>query len=222
MRGRGVNQRQRPLLELPLVQVRQFLRAAEIRGLAAFLKLNVIAESVFEPAFDEIDGEVSDINANPLPTELLRRVNRRAATAKRIKHDVALVAAGFNDAFQQHLWFLRWITETLSRLRADRIYIGDNIADRNTSLSLKVAFETGNTSFCRPIDQTLFIKCVQLLLHRPRGALFSKQVQKDFIWHRPVAACFSRIELRHARPDSPVLVPAPVRSPTRKRPFSSE
>ena len=56
----GVNQRQRPLLELPLVQFRQRLRAAEIRGLAFFLKFSFIAESVFEPAFDKIDGEVSD------------------------------------------------------------------------------------------------------------------------------------------------------------------
>jgi hypothetical protein len=53
------------LLELPLVQFRQRLRAAEIRGLSFFLKLRVIAESVFEPAFDEVDGEVGDINANP-------------------------------------------------------------------------------------------------------------------------------------------------------------
>ena len=79
----GVNQRERPLLELPLVQFRQRLGAAEIRGLALFLKLNLLAEGVFEPAFDEIDGEVGDINANPLPAELLRRVNGRAATAKR-------------------------------------------------------------------------------------------------------------------------------------------
>jgi hypothetical protein len=39
-----------------------------------FLKLRVRAEGVFEPAFDEIDG-------NPLPTEFLRRVNGCAATA---------------------------------------------------------------------------------------------------------------------------------------------
>jgi hypothetical protein len=46
------------LLELPLVQLRQSLGAAEIRGLPFFFKLSVIAEGVFEPAFDEVDGEV--------------------------------------------------------------------------------------------------------------------------------------------------------------------
>ena len=96
-----LNQGQRPLLELPLVQFRQRLGAAKIGGLAAFLKLNIIAESVFEAAFDEVDGKVGDINANPLPSEFLRRVNGGAATAKWIKHDVALVAADRNDAFQQ-------------------------------------------------------------------------------------------------------------------------
>jgi hypothetical protein len=88
------------LLELPLVQFRQRLGAAEIRGLAAFLKLRVLAEGVFEPTLDEIDREVGDINANPLPAEFLRRVNGGAAAAKRIKHDVAFVAAGFDNAFE--------------------------------------------------------------------------------------------------------------------------
>ena len=91
VRGRASISDKRPLLELPLVQFRQGLRALEIGGLAAFLKLDVIAESVFEPAFDEIDGEVSDINANPLPAELLRRVNGGAATAKRIQHESPLL-----------------------------------------------------------------------------------------------------------------------------------
>ncbi len=40
------------------------------------------AGNVFEAAFDEIDGEVSDINADPLATEFLRHANSRAATAE--------------------------------------------------------------------------------------------------------------------------------------------
>jgi hypothetical protein len=43
--------------------------------------LYIRAESVFKPAFDEVDGEVGDIYANPLPAELLRRVNGGAAAA---------------------------------------------------------------------------------------------------------------------------------------------
>ena len=41
-----VNERERPMLELELVQFRQPLRAGEIRGLALFLKLQFLAERI--------------------------------------------------------------------------------------------------------------------------------------------------------------------------------
>src|SRR5208283_4120410 len=34
--------------------------------LAFFVNLNVLAKSIFKSALDEIDGDISDINANPL------------------------------------------------------------------------------------------------------------------------------------------------------------
>ena len=58
-------------------------------------------EGVLEPFFDERNGEVRDVDADPLAVELLRGVNGRAATAERVEHHVAFVAAGGNDAFQQ-------------------------------------------------------------------------------------------------------------------------
>ena len=115
------------MLELELVQFRQPFCASEIRWLSTLGKFQFVAECVFEPTFDEIDGEISDINANPLPTELLRRMNRRAATAKRIKDNVAFIAAGFNDAFEQRERLLRRITQTFLGLSANWIYVGDNI-----------------------------------------------------------------------------------------------
>ncbi|MBI3849555.1 MAG: hypothetical protein HY298_04590 [Verrucomicrobia bacterium] len=62
----GVNERERPMLELELVQFRQPLRAGEIRGLALFLKLQFLAKGIFQTALDKVDGEISDINADRL------------------------------------------------------------------------------------------------------------------------------------------------------------
>ena len=42
-----------------------------------------------------------DVDADPLPPELLRRVDRRAAAAERIEHDVAWVGRGGDDALKE-------------------------------------------------------------------------------------------------------------------------
>jgi len=44
--------------------------------------------------------QVRDVDADPLAIEFLRRVNCRAAAAKRIENDIACVAARQNEAFQ--------------------------------------------------------------------------------------------------------------------------
>ena len=59
----------------------------EVRRLAFFLKLQFLAERIAQASFDEIDSQVRDVYADPLATEFLRRVNRRAATAEWVKHD---------------------------------------------------------------------------------------------------------------------------------------
>lgn len=102
------------MLELPLVQFRETLCAAEIRRLPLLLKLNGFAECVFEPAFNQIDGQISNINANPAPTELLRSMNRCAATAKRIKHDITFLGAGFNYFIIGEFFKNEWSASTIS------------------------------------------------------------------------------------------------------------
>ena len=99
------------MLELELVLFRQPLCAAKVGRVAQFLKLQILAERIAQPALDQIDGEIGDINADPLPPGLLCRVYRRAATAERVEHHVAFVAARGNDAFQQSQWLLRRIAE---------------------------------------------------------------------------------------------------------------
>src|SRR5208283_2758934 len=84
------NQGKRPMLELEFVQLRQPFGAAQISGLSALFKLDFFAEGIFETAFDEVDGEIGDINADPLAAELLRGMNRCAAAAEWVENDVPL------------------------------------------------------------------------------------------------------------------------------------
>ena len=46
---------------------------------------------------------MGDVDAYPLPPELLRRIDRRPAAAERIEHHIAGVGGGigFDDAFEQ-------------------------------------------------------------------------------------------------------------------------
>ena len=77
------------MLELEFVVLGQLTRAAEIGGLSLFFELDFFAEGIAQPALDQIDREIGDIDADPLPAEFLRRVNGGAASAKRIEHHVA-------------------------------------------------------------------------------------------------------------------------------------
>jgi hypothetical protein len=43
---------------------------------------------------------VSHVDADPLPSELLRGMDRRTAAAERIEHHVAFVGRGGDDAFE--------------------------------------------------------------------------------------------------------------------------
>src|SRR5665213_4195209 len=79
-----------------------------------------------------------------------------AATAEWIKHDIAFVAAGFDDAFQKCERLLRRVAE---RLRAGRnLDVVPKITDGNPFLFVKITLESGNSlSSFRHDNQTLGI-----------------------------------------------------------------
>ena len=66
----------------------------------------LLSEGVSEAGLDEADGEVSDIDADPGAIELLRNLYGGATTAKRVKNDVAFVAACFEDSFKESFGLL--------------------------------------------------------------------------------------------------------------------
>jgi hypothetical protein len=86
------NQRQRPMLKLEFVELSESLCAFEISWLPFFFEFDLLAEGIFQATLNQIDREIGDVDADPLSPKLLRCVNRRAAAAKRIEHNIAGIA----------------------------------------------------------------------------------------------------------------------------------
>ena len=82
-----------------LVAFGQVAGTGQVLGCAVNLKGDA-RKGIFETLLDQADSQVGDVDAYPLAAQFLRGVNRRAATAERIKNHVAGVAAGVDDAFE--------------------------------------------------------------------------------------------------------------------------
>lgn len=100
------HQAQRPPLELVLVGRGQRGGIFRRGGLADHLIASQIPEGITKAGLDQSNREMGDIDADPLPAELLGSLDGRAAAAEGIEDDVAFVAAGFDDAFKQGDGFL--------------------------------------------------------------------------------------------------------------------
>jgi hypothetical protein len=88
------DQRDRPFLEFMLVAQGEIARGGNVLGHADRLELRVCAEGIAQAALDQRDGEVGDVDADPLPAEFLRGVNRGVAATERVEHDIAGVGRG--------------------------------------------------------------------------------------------------------------------------------
>ena len=91
--GDGVYERDGPPLELVFILRRERSCAVQVFRRAVDLEWYAW-EGVLQPLLDERYGKVRYVDADPLPTELLGRMNGGAASAERIKHDIALIRAG--------------------------------------------------------------------------------------------------------------------------------
>ena len=70
------------------------------------------AAAVLQPLRRDPARRGQGVDADPSPAEALGRLQRRAAAAKGVQHDVVPVAAGLDDPLQQGQGFLRWIAES--------------------------------------------------------------------------------------------------------------
>src|SRR6266542_748802 len=90
---------------------------------------NRFAVRVTQASVNEINGERRNIYADPVSTELLGRINGRATATERIEDEVALLASGADDSFQQGEWFLGWITKTFSSTGIDGVNINPHVTN---------------------------------------------------------------------------------------------
>ena len=98
-----------------------------------------------------------DVDAYPFAPELLGRVDRRTATAERIDHHVARVAAGPNDAFKQGYGLLRGVAE-IFRLGSVQVFnIVPEISNGLPLHFIQIPLVTGNTSRLGLCDPPLII-----------------------------------------------------------------
>ena len=98
----GVYQAKRPPFELVAVVLRQRGRARQVFGVAEDgVGAQLLTERVAQAVADECDGDMGDVDADPVTVEPFGRGDGRAAAAEGVEDDVALVAAGVDDAFEQ-------------------------------------------------------------------------------------------------------------------------
>src|SRR5438132_11599961 len=105
------------MLELEFVELSKPLGACEIGRLTFFFEFDLFAKCILQSPLDQIDREISDVDADPLSPEFLRRMNRRAASAKRIEHHIAGFSARLDNSFEQRQRLLGRKSKTLLRLR---------------------------------------------------------------------------------------------------------
>ena len=60
--------------------------------------------------------ELAEIGGDPFAPELFGHGGGRAAAAEKVGHEIAFVAAGFDDAFEQGFGLLRGIAQSLRGL----------------------------------------------------------------------------------------------------------
>src|SRR5664280_3510100 len=94
LHGPGTDESECPPLELVLVFPGQ--RDGFVRGrwLPNRLDLDFLPVRITETVLDKRRGELGNVDSDPLPVKFLGCVDRCPATAERVEHQVAGIAAG--------------------------------------------------------------------------------------------------------------------------------
>ena len=76
-----------------------------------------------QPLARRLDGEAPEIRRNPAPAQLLGHCGGRARAAETVKHKIAFVGGGFDDALEQGFGFLSGIAKQFSGAVVDGLNI---------------------------------------------------------------------------------------------------
>ena len=134
--GAGADEAQGPVLELVFVALGEVFGGFEVFGLADDLVGggDSLSECVGEPHFDQVDREVGNVDADPVPVEFLGGGDGRSAATEGVENSVAFPAGCGEDAFKKSLWFLRRISQTLFGALVDAVDVGPDITHGDRSL----------------------------------------------------------------------------------------
>src|SRR5207247_10503105 len=169
------------MLKLELIILGKLFCSAEIGWLTFLFKLNFFAECVAQTTLDQIDREISDVDPDPLATQLLRSMNGRPASAKRIENNIAGIARRADNALKKCLWFLSWIAEPLLGLRINLGDISPEVLNRHSSQLVGITFYAQPFGFIlRTIKSPLAIPLLHLLL-RYHPAVWRRLITLVFV-----------------------------------------
>ena len=119
------------MLELEFIVLGQLLCAGEIGRLTFLFKLDFFTERIFQSALDEIDRKIGDVDADPLAPKFLRRVNGRAASAKRIEHYISGICGGGDYPLHESQRLLCGVPKTLIRKIVHRPDVRPDVLEGN-------------------------------------------------------------------------------------------
>lgn len=154
--GLGVDEGTRPPLELVFVSQGEVGGTGEIGGGAVDFKLGV-GEGVLHAFFDEGDGEVGDVDADPVAVEFLGGVDGGAAAAEGVEDEIAGVGGGEEDAYEEGEGFLGGVAEAFGGLGIYWENISNDILHRNAWSFIQIPFNSNTSIFCK-VQLTFCIK----------------------------------------------------------------
>jgi hypothetical protein len=100
-----------------------------------------LGEGIAQAFFDQPDGQMGDVDADPLAAQLLGGVDGGAAAAERVEHHVAGVGRGGEDAFEQGDGFLGGVAEAFLGFGGKRPNVGPGVAHDAVFHVMKMAFQ---------------------------------------------------------------------------------
>lgn len=106
--------------------------AVEILRHAEDLELET-RKGVDQPSFNQADGKVRNVDADPLAIELLHRMNCGPAAAEGIKDNIAFVGRRGDSPLKKRQRLLSWIAKTFLSLRIDRRDVCPDVAHDATA-----------------------------------------------------------------------------------------
>ena len=143
------------------IQIRLAFIAAEVEHIERakrFARCLQLALHTDEPLARGVNTELAEIGGDPFAPQLLR--HRRAAAAEKVRHQIAFVAARFDDALEQGFGLLGGVAQAFISLR---IYIRNvipNCLKRYPVLRINKILEPRHTLIASWKDDNSVLHCL--------------------------------------------------------------